>query len=99
MKINVQSVNFNADQKLIDFIQRKLDKLDQFYDRIIEGDVYMKLDNNHKKENKIVEVKLSIPGNDLVAKKECTSFEEAADLVTEALGRQLRKRKEKVRGV
>ncbi len=99
MKMNVQAVNFNADQKLIDFLQKKLDKLDHFYDKIIDGDVYLKLDNNHSKENKIVEIRLNIPGNDLIVKKECTSFEEAADQATEVLGRQLKKRKEKVSGV
>ena len=98
MKMNVQAVNFNADQKLIDFMQRKLDKLDHFYDKIIDAVVYLKLDNNHSKENKIVEVKLNIPGNDLIVTKECTYFEEAADQASLVLGRQLKKRKEKLAG-
>lgn len=99
MKVQVQSVNFKADQKLVDFIQKRMDKLDQFYDRIIDGEVYLKVDNNHTRENKIVEVRVNVPGNDLMVKKECTSFEEATDLATDALRRQLDKHKAKVRGV
>ncbi len=99
MKVQVQSVNFKADRKLVDFIQQRMDKLDQFYDRIIDGEVYLKVDNNHSRENKIVEVRVNVPGNDLVVKKECTSFEEATDLATDALRRQIDKHKAKLRGV
>lgn len=99
MKVRVQSVNFTADQKLVNFIQSKMDKLDQFYDRIINGEVFLKLDNNHTKLNKISEIKLHIPGHEMVVKKQCKSFEEATDLSAEALRRQLRKHKEKVRAL
>lgn len=94
MKVTVQSVNFDADIKLIDFIQKKLDKLDQFYDHIIDGEVFLRLENTRDKENKIAEIKLNIPGNDIVVKKQCKSFEEAADLATDVLKRQLKKHKE-----
>lgn len=99
MKVRVQSVNFNADKKLVEFVQRKMDKLDQFYDRIIDGEVFLKVDNNHTKQNKITEIKINIPGHDLVVKKQCKSFEEATDLSMEALSRQLKKYKQKVRMV
>lgn len=99
MIVRVQSVNFTADQKLIAFIQKKLDKLDQFHDRIIDGEVYLKVDNNHQKENKIAEVKINIPGNELVVKKQCKSFEQATDISAEALKRQLKKSKEKYRAM
>ncbi len=99
MKVHVQSVNFTADQKLIDFIHKKMNKLDQFYDRIIDGEVFLKVDNNHTKQNKITEVKLNIPGHDLVVKKQCKSFEEATDLSAQALRRQLRKHKGKVKAL
>ncbi len=99
MKVQVQSVGFKADHKLVDFIQQRMDKLDQFYDRIIGGEVYLKVDNNHTRENKIVEVRVNVPGNDLVAVKECTSFEEATDLAADALKRQIDKHKAKLRGV
>ncbi len=99
MNVRVQSVNFTADQKLVTFIQGKLDKLEQYHDRIINGEVFLKLDNNHTRQNKIAEVKIHIPGHELIVKKQCKSFEEATDLSTEALRRQLRKRKEKVRAI
>ena len=53
MKVNTQSVNFNADKKLIDFIQKKMDKLDMYYDKVIKTDVYLKVENTSSKENKI----------------------------------------------
>jgi len=99
VKLNVRSVNFDADQKLIDFIQERLNKLTHFFDRIIEADVYLKVANNHETENKIVEIRLMIPGNDLFAKKTAKNFEAATDEVAEALRRQAKKRKEKVWGV
>ena len=99
VKLNVRSVNFDVDQKLIDFIQGRLDKLTHFFDRIIEADVYLKVDNNHEMENKTVEIRLMIPGNDLFAKNTAKNFEAATDEVREALRRQAKKRKEKVWGV
>ncbi|WP_373056867.1 ribosome hibernation-promoting factor, HPF/YfiA family [Zunongwangia sp. H14] len=96
MKVNVQSVNFNADRKLIDFIQRRLDKLENYYDKIIYADVYLKVQNTSGKENKITEVLLSIPGGDVMVKKTCRKFEECVDECVNSLQRQLIKRKEKL---
>lgn len=97
MKVNTQSVNFNADQKLIDFIQKRMDKLDLFYDKVIKSDVFLKLDNTSDKENKIFEARVSVPGDSFVVKKQCKSFEEGADMAIASLERQLKKRKEKLR--
>jgi len=97
MKVNAQSVNFNADVKLIQFVQNRLDKLDTFYDKVISSDVYLKLDNTSSKENKIAEIKLNIPRDKFVIKKQCKSFEEAVDSACSSLERKLKKRKEKVR--
>jgi putative sigma-54 modulation protein len=97
MKIRVQSIHFTADIKLLDFIQKKADKLDQFYDQIIGGDVYLRLEKTEDEANKIAEIKLMIPGNDLFAKEQCKSFEEATDKAMESLRRQLDKHKDKVR--
>jgi putative sigma-54 modulation protein len=97
MKVQVQSVNFSADTKLIDFIQRRMDKLEQYYDRIIDGEVYLKVDNNHTKENKIAEIRVNIPGHEMIVKKQCKSFEHATDMSTDALTRQLKKYKERAR--
>lgn len=97
MKVNTQSVNFNADVKLINFIQKRLDKLDKFYDKVIMADVYLKLDNNGTKENKIFEARLNVPGDKFVVKKQSKTFEEGADLAIASLERQLKKRKQKIR--
>lgn len=97
MKVNTQSVNFNADKKLIDFIQKRMDKLDLFYDKVIKSDVYLKLENTSDKENKVFEARVSVPGDSLVVKKQCKSFEEGADMAVSSLERQLKKRKEKLR--
>ena len=97
MKVNTQSVNFNADQKLIDFIQQRMDKLDQYYDRVIKSDVFLKLENTSGKQNKIFEAIISVPGDSFIVKKVCKTFEEGADSAANSLGRQLRKRKEKLR--
>ncbi len=97
MKVNTQSVNFNADKKLINFIQNRLEKLNKHYDKVIDADVYLKLDNNNIKENKIFEVRLNVPGDSFVVKKQSKSFEEGTDLAIGSLERQLKKRKEKIR--
>ena len=99
MTVRVQSVNFTADQKLVNFIQAKMDKLETYFDRVIDGEVFLKLDNNHTKQNKISEIKLNIPGHELVVKKQCKSFEEATQLGADALKRQLSKHKEKVKAL
>jgi putative sigma-54 modulation protein len=97
MKIGIQSIHFNADQKLLAFIQKKVNKLDQFFDKIIASEVYLKLDNVTEENNKIVEIKVMIPGSTLFAKEECKSFEEATDLSIEGLRKQIKKRKDKIK--
>ncbi|MFC4096244.1 ribosome hibernation-promoting factor, HPF/YfiA family [Euzebyella saccharophila] len=97
MKVNVQSVNFNADRKLIDFLQNRMDKLETFYDKVISSDVYLKVQNTSAKENKIVEIMLNVPGDKFMVKKQCKTFEEAIDSARGSLERKLIKRKEKLR--
>lgn len=97
MKVHVQSVNFNVDQKLINFIEGKVSNLERFYDKVIEANAYLKVENTSEKENKIVEINMNIPGDKLIVKKQCKSFEEGVDLATESLRRQLNKKKEKMR--
>lgn len=96
MKLNIQSIHFDADQKLLDIIQNKADKLDTYFDRIVSGDVFLRLEKSENRENKLVEIKLIVPGNDLFASKKSSSFEEAADEAIEALRRQVKKLKEKL---
>lgn len=99
MNVRTQSVNFNAEPKLLAFVEDKLQKLDQFYDQIVDAEVYLRVENVTDGVNKLAEVRVNIPGNDLIAKKQCKSFEEAIDQSVDVLKRQLNKRKERVRGV
>jgi putative sigma-54 modulation protein len=96
MRLQVHSIHFNADRKLIDFIQSKLDKLDVFYDRLVDGEVFLRL-NNEGIDNKTVEIKIKVPGNRLFAKEQARSFEAATDLATEALLSQLKKFKTRIK--
>lgn len=95
MKLQMHAIHFNADQKLLDFIQSKLNKLETFFDRIIDGEVYLRLEQDDTKENKIIEIKLNAPGNQFFAKNKAKSFEAAVDNSVEALRRQIKKHKEK----
>lgn len=96
MKVQIQSVHFDADQKLLDFIQKRLDKLETFYDRVTEGEVIMRLNNKDGIDNKTVEIKLYVPGSSLFAQEDAASFEAAADAAAESLKRQITKHKEKL---
>lgn len=96
MKLQMHSIHFDADQKLLDFIQKRADKLETYYDRIVGGEVFLRLDKSVSKENKVVEIKLGIPGSTLFAKEQKASFEAAADSAVEALRRQIKKHKEKL---
>ncbi|MBE8715185.1 ribosome hibernation-promoting factor, HPF/YfiA family [Sphingobacterium hungaricum] len=97
MNITVQSIKFDADQKLVDFIKKRADKLEQFLDNIIEGACYLRLENVDDEANKIVELKFNIPGNQLFAKAQAKSFEEATDTAIESIRRQINKHKTKTR--
>lgn len=98
MNIKVNTVHFDADQKLIDHVNKKVNKLDQFFDGIIGAEVFLRLENVQDDENKIAEIKLLIPGNDLFVKKQSKTFEEAVNKAVETLNRQLTKYKEKLKG-
>lgn len=97
MKVNVHAVNFTVDKKLVDFIQERMDKLEKYYDKIVSSDVFLKVEKTSEKENKIAEIKIHVPGDDFLVKKQCKSFEEAVDQCAEAAERLLMKRKEKIR--
>ncbi|MDG5799843.1 ribosome-associated translation inhibitor RaiA [Marinilabiliaceae bacterium ANBcel2] len=97
MNIRIQSVHFDAAQHLEDFINQKVSKLEVFYDGIIKAEVILKLDKSDTLENKVAEIELDIPGNNLFAKKQTKAFEESVDMACEALRKQLVKRKEKIK--
>jgi putative sigma-54 modulation protein len=95
MDIKVHAVNFKADQKLVDFVNEKVGKLQTFFDHIIVSEVFLRVDKTSEKENKMAEVKILMPGRELFAKKQCKTFEEAADLAVDALRTQVKKYKSK----
>ncbi|OIQ21048.1 MAG: ribosomal subunit interface protein [Flavobacterium sp. MedPE-SWcel] len=97
MKVNVHAVNFSVDHKLVGFVQARLDKLEKYYDKIVYSDVFFKLDNTNGKANKIAEVKINVPGDEFMVKKQCKTFEEAVELAAGSMERLLVKRKQKVR--
>jgi len=97
MKVYVQSVNFNADKDLVEFVDRKVSSLEKFYDKVVDSEVFLKVQQTSEKENKVVEVKINVPGNELIVKKVCKTFEEGVVLAIESLKRQLNRRKEKQR--
>jgi putative sigma-54 modulation protein len=97
MDIQIQSIHFKADRKLIDFINEKVGKLNQFYEGIINSEVFLRLDKSDDAENKVVEIKIHVPGNELYVKRQCRTFEEAVDTGAEALTKQIKKYKDKVR--
>ena len=97
MKVNVHAVNFAVDGKLVDFIQQRMDKLEKYYDKVVVADVFLKVEKTSDKENKIAEVKIHVPGDEFLVKKQCKSFEEAVELSAESVERLLLKRKEKIR--
>ena len=98
MDIKIHSIHFDADKKLIDFINNKVKKLIQFYDSIIGVEVFLRVEKDQGTENKLAEIRLDIPGNDVFAKKKSKSFEESIDNSIEAIKRQITKFKEKQRG-
>lgn len=95
MTINIQSVHFDADKKLLGFVNEKVSKLNTFYDGIINSEIILRLDKNSTAENKIAEIKMHGKGQEFFAKKQCATFEEATDLACEALKTQVKKFKEK----
>ncbi len=99
MKITVQSIHFDADRKLLEFIQEKVDKMVLFYDHIIGGEVFLKIEKSDEAKNKLVQIKLHIPGNDIIVSEQCKTFEEATDLCIDTLSRQVKKHKERERGL
>jgi len=99
MNIKVHSVRFDADRKLKQFVNQKIEKLNHFSDGIVSAEVYLRLDNDEDKENKIAEIKIEYPGGPLFAKKQSKTFEEAMDLALDAIKKQIVKQKEKMKGI
>jgi len=98
MNIQIHSLRFDADRKLIDFVTQKVNKLSLISDDIVSAEVFLRLDHDEERENKITEIKVEYPRGPLFARKQSKTFEEATDLVITALKRQIVKQKDKMRG-
>ncbi len=98
MNIQIHSIRFDADKKLLDFVTLKVNKLSNLSDDIVNAEVFLKLDHDEERENKVTEIKVEYPGGPLFARKQSKSFEEATDMVVAALKRQIVKQKSKLRG-
>lgn len=95
MKVNIQSIHFDADKKLIEFITKKIQKVNTLFDEIDIADIFLRLEKDSEKNNKSVEVKINIIGNQLFAKDHSNTFEAATDLAIDKLKSQVRKLKTK----
>lgn len=95
MNVKIQSVKFDADKKLIEFIENKMAKLERFVDRTTGAEVILKIDKDPEQGNKVATIKVDVPTETLVAEHQSKSFEEAVDEAIDALKKQLEKHKEK----
>jgi putative sigma-54 modulation protein len=98
MEVKINTVHFNADPRLVEFINKKVGKLETFFDGIVSAEVTLKVQKPEANNNKVAELKISVPvkGN-LFAKKQADTFEEAIDLVIDAVRKQMGKFKEKLK--
>lgn len=98
MNIQIHSVRFDADRKLLDFVHQKIEKLNRIDGNFISAEVFLRLDNDEEKENKISEIRLELPGGPLFVRKQSKTFEESMDEAVDAMKIQLVRHKEKKRG-
>ena len=97
MNVNIQTVHFDADLKLIDYVSRKAEKLNTFHDRILKLDLFLKLDNVvHNIKDKVVEIRVHVPRHDFFVKASSKSFEESFDTALESIVTQIKRKKEKL---
>jgi putative sigma-54 modulation protein len=95
MNIKINSVKFSPTRQLENFVEEKIKKLGQYSEDIIGAEIFLKLENTQDLENKVAEIRLEIPGNELFAKKQSKSFEESTDSAIDALKKQITRHKEK----
>ena len=93
MKVFVQAVNFNADKELVAYVQKRVATLEKYFDRIVEAEVFLKVQKTSEKENKVIEIKINVPGDEFMVKKEVKHFEEGINLAIDSLKRMLLKKK------
>ncbi len=97
MRVRTESIQFKADVKLLEYVEQKLSKLEHYFDRILDVSVKLRLENSGQVRDKVVEVKVKVPGTTIFAKEEAKTFESSTDEVVDNLKRQIKKYKEKIR--
>ncbi|HEY6504944.1 MAG TPA: HPF/RaiA family ribosome-associated protein [Chitinophagaceae bacterium] len=96
MNVNIQTIRFDADARLVEYINRKLEKLNTFHDRIIKVSVFLKLDNVvHTIKDKIAEIRIHVPRHDFFVKSTSKSFEQSFDDAFESIVTQIKRKKQK----
>jgi putative sigma-54 modulation protein len=96
MTVHIQTVRFDADSKLIDHVNKKIEKLGNYHDRIVKVDVFLKLDNVvHQIKDKIAEIRVKVPRHEFFVKQTSKSFEESFDNALDSLITQIKRTKEK----
>lgn len=98
MNIKIQSIKFDADKKLTDFVEKKVNKIERYFDNIVDVEVFLRLQNSQELDNKVAEIRIKVPGSDLFAQRQSKTFEEAIDDCVDALKTQILKHKDKTRG-
>lgn len=97
MNVKIQTVHFTADEKLVEYVTRKVEKLNTFHERITKVDVFLKLDNVvHTIKDKVAEIRVHIPRHDFFVKASSKSFEESFDSALESMVNQMKRKKEKL---
>lgn len=97
MKITIEAIQFDADQKLLDYIDKKIGKLEQYFDKIIDVIVNLRLENSGQVKDKIVDIRMNVPGDTLFISESNKTFEAATDAAVAVMKRQLIKYKEGLR--
>ncbi len=97
MRVHTEAVQFKADVKLLNYIEKKLSKLDHYFDRIVRAEVKLRLENSGQVRDKVAEVRIKVPGKWLFTKTTQKTFEASIDLASENLKRQLKRYKERLR--
>jgi putative sigma-54 modulation protein len=97
MNVNIQTVHFDADDKLVDYVTKKVEKLNTFHDQILKVDLFLKLDNVvHSIKDKVVEIKVHVPKHDFFVKASSKSFEESFDNALDSIISQIKRKKDKL---
>ncbi|MEI6086660.1 MAG: ribosome-associated translation inhibitor RaiA [Bacteroidota bacterium] len=97
MNVNIQTVHFDADDKLVDYVTKKVEKLNTFHDQILKVDLFLKLDNVvHSIKDKVVEIKVHVPKHDFFVKASSKSFEESFDNAMDSIISQIKRKKDKL---